>query len=141
MVWAVLFMIFPPFSFLSDLTLVTRSFWLIVTFIGATLAFLGAVTRIDIKLELPGLLITLIGPLFYFLGQLYYAIWPFPGDPPNSRIAILAYALLPGLLLLPRTFALYWEARRLKRITTNNRALSKELSTAKTFLAGKEDEK
>lgn len=117
MVWAVLFAIYPPTAFTGALEDFTRLFWMAVTFLGAATAFAGAVTGIDIKIELPGLLVTQLGPLFYFISQLYYVSFP-EGVDQTGRIALVAYAILPGVLLLPRTHRLYKVSRSLKRINT-----------------------
>jgi hypothetical protein len=116
-VWATLFMLFPPSAFVTELDGWTRSFWLSITMLGALAAAAGSFTRIDIKLEFPGILIAQIGPMFYFASQLYYVVFPSSvTGGANSRIALIAYAILPGVLLLPRTWHLYVESRKLKRL-------------------------
>ena len=115
--WALLFLNFPPTAFVSELDSWTRAFWLGITMLGSAAAFMGAITRIDIKLEFPGILITQIGPLFYFASQLYYVLFPTDVTGTNGRNALIVYAILPGVLLLPRTWHLYTESRRLKRLS------------------------
>lgn len=119
-VWAVLFLNFPPTAFVTELDGWTRAFWLGITIVGAVAATAGALARIDIKLEFPGILIVQIGPLFYFASQIYYVAFPslISGEP-STRVALIAYAILPGLLLLPRTWHLYVESRRLKRLSSS----------------------
>lgn len=119
MTWAVLFTIFPPSAYVDTTDVLTRGAWMLITFSGATLAFLGAIFRIDLKLELPGLVVTIIGPAFYFAAQIWYIYHPPVGSDPYARIALAAYALLPLLLILPRVAALYGESRRLKRINSS----------------------
>lgn len=118
LVWAVLFMVFPPASAADSLEYSTRLGWLLASGAGAFVALLGALFRIDLKLELPGLLFSLIGPLMYFCTQAYYVAFPPEGDITNNRIALIAYAFLPFVLLLPRTYILLADSRRLKRINT-----------------------
>lgn len=112
--WSALFFIFPPNAFLSEVAEVSRLFWLSVAFIGAVMAIAGAVTGVDIKLEFPGLLLAFVGPFFYCISQLYMVLAPPVGLEPTQRIALVAYALLPVTLLLPRAFSLMGEKNRLK---------------------------
>lgn len=131
--WAVLFISFPPVSYLNTLDVLTRLLWMTITFAGASASFLGAMLRIDIKLEFPGLLFTLVGPLLYFASALYVTFIPVHGTGRVSA-AFDIYTILPGILLLPRTVSLWLEAKRMKKITDNNRALKRELEQAKGFL-------
>lgn len=117
MAWAVLFTMFPPSAFLSEIAYVSRTIWLTVAFVGAGMAFAGALTRIDIKLEYPGLLLCMVGPFFYFVSQFYLSAVPPEGVDPTQRYALVAYALLPATLLLPRTVSLLVEKNRLKGLT------------------------
>ncbi len=117
MAWAVIFTFFPPSAFLSEVAYVSRTLWLGVAFVGAAMALAGAVLRIDIKLEFPGLLLALIGPFFYFVSQFYLAAVPLPDVDPTQRFALVAYALLPVTLLLPRTVSLLSEKNRLKGLS------------------------
>lgn len=126
--WATMFFIFPPNSFANTIDFITRAFWMGFTFTGALLAFLGSLLRIDIKLELPGLAFTLLGPLFYFASQLYYVLYPLPGETFNARAALVIYAILPGILLLPRTYELYAEGRRLKKVVLDTNEIKKQLN-------------
>lgn len=114
MVWAVLFFVFPPNTFISHLAELSRLLWLAIAFTGATMAFVGALTRIDIKLEFPGILLALVGPSFYTISQLYLSVAPLSGVDPTQRFALSAYALLPVTLLLPRAVSLLREKNRLK---------------------------
>lgn len=135
MVWAVAFMIFPPTAFVNGLDFATRAFWMAATFTGSTLALLGAILRIDIKLELPGLAFTLVGPLLYFASQLFYLTHPPAGETFNTRAALVIYAILPGILLLPRTYALYAEGRRLKKVVLDTARIKKQLAdTGEVYL-------
>jgi hypothetical protein len=136
MVWAALFYFFPPTAFVSSLDVLTRTLWMGITFLGAFVAFVGSITRIDLKLEFPGLLFAQIGPLLYFLSQIYYVMNPGPGDLPNSRVALIAYAILPGVLLLPRTCSLMVAAFRLRKINRNNEDMKTQLARAQRNLSG-----
>jgi hypothetical protein len=123
--WGILFLMFPPVAYLDTTDLYTRIAWMGVGIVGSLMAASGALTRIDIKLELPGVLLTLIAPLFYSAAQVYFLLTPTPGVDPTSRIALSVYAITPFLLMLPRAFGLYSESQRLKRI---NRASSRAWS-------------
>lgn len=128
--WSVLFTLFPPMSAVSYIDTVTRVFWMVFVFVGSVMALIGAERRIDFKLEFPGLLLTLIGPLFYFASQLYYVVYPsITTGPPAQRYAFTVYVIIPGFLLLPRTFGLYRESRRLKKINLES------IENARAFLS------
>lgn len=116
-VWAVLFFVVPPSAFVSELDLIFRLIWVSATFVGAVAALIGSLTRIDIKLEFPGLLLALIGPTFYTLSQFYLVVQPPPGADPSQRIALTAYALFGVTLLLPRAVSLLVEKNRLKGLS------------------------
>lgn len=134
MVWAVAFALFPPNAFVTALEVVPRIVWMSVTFLGALAAFLGALLRIDIKMELPGLMVTHVGPLFYFVSQLFYVMFPLTtASDPAQRYALVVYALLPGVLLLPRTISLFREARRLKRINLESEVAARQLLEAQEW--------
>lgn len=119
MVWAFLYLFFPTSTSVTSLEGPLRAFWMLITFCGASISLVGSLTRIDLKMELPGLLLTLIGPMFYFISQIYISSIPVDASRANDRTALIVYALLPGILLLPRTIALYIEARRLKRVNVS----------------------
>lgn len=113
LVWTILFLIFPPQAYLSTLDTVTRYLWVGACALGAAMAFFGAIFRIDLKLELPGLSFMAIGPIFYSAAQVWLVINPPPSTTdPTSRIALVAYAILPLLFSLPRIYALYSESQR-----------------------------
>jgi hypothetical protein len=115
MAWSVLFFLFPPSAFLSGIAEISRLLWLSVAFVGAGMAFVGAIARIDIKLEFPGILLAIVGPAFYALSQLYLTVFPPESDAlPGQRIALVAYAFLGVTLLLPRAISLLVEKNRLK---------------------------
>jgi len=120
--WAVVFLVYPPVAYLNDIDFYSRLVWQGATIAGGLLAFGGSVLRIDLKLELPGIIFALIGPLFYFAAQIYYIVRPLPDASPTARYAFAVYALLPLFLLLPRMYALYAESIRAKRIRKNAKA-------------------
>lgn len=118
--WAVVFAIWPPAAFVAALDERTRLIWMAITFLGSVLATAGALSRIDIKLEMPGILVLLVGPIFYTASQGYYALIPnVAAGLGNQRYAISVYALVPVLMLLPRLYSLIVESRRLKRINSH----------------------
>lgn len=125
MVWTVLFAVFPPVAYLNSTDVVTRLLWIGGCFAGALFAFIGAVTRRDLKVEFSGLVFMGIGPLFYSAAQVYYIINPLPGTDAHARIALSVYVLIPLLLTLPRIFELYSEAQRAKHLRMNADALKK----------------
>ncbi len=114
--WAVAFLVFPPVAYQGVIDVSSRLLWLGACGVGAATACVGAATRLDLKVELPGLIFMGVGPLIYFSAQIYYLIHPPVGTDPNARVALSVYAILPLLLCLPRIYALYSEARRQKRI-------------------------
>ena len=118
MVWAVLFYAFTPASIGNELDDISRLLWLSVSFAGAAMAFLGAILRIDIKLEYPGILFALIGPVFYAISRIYLTVFPDSTPMPGEGIALISYAMLPITLLLPRLVSLLNEKNRLKGFET-----------------------
>ena len=113
MVWTVLFLIFPPSAYVDTVDLTTRLLWVGACFIGAAAAFTGALLRIDLKLELPGIGVMLVGPIFYSAAQIWYTIWP-PATTtdPTALIALIVYAIIPAILVLPRMYSLYNESQK-----------------------------
>lgn len=91
--------------------------WLGISFFGAILAAVGCMTKIDIKLEFPGLLFMMVGPLLYFIVNTYrvFTIAAQEQEQPSGLIALVVYALVPVLLLLPRIFRLYTETLTSRR--------------------------
>lgn len=116
-VWGVMFLCFPPDAYINTVDIASRLSWMGIGILGSSLAVVGSLTRIDIKLEFPGILLALIAPLFYSAAQVYFSIYPLVGTNPTSRFALAVYAIVPFFLMLPRAYALYAESRRLKRIT------------------------
>ena len=111
--WSILFLIFPPSTYIGTVDVATRILWVGVCGLGASAAALGSLLRIDLKLELPGIGIMLIGPLFYSAAQIWYTIWPPAGTvDPTARIALIVYAIIPALLVLPRMYSLYNESQK-----------------------------
>jgi TRAP-type C4-dicarboxylate transport system permease small subunit len=116
MLWAALFWFFPPVAFSSEIEGLSRFIWLGATFAGGAMAFAGALKRIDLKLELPGILVALLGPVFYTLSQVYLFLNPLPNSDPNARVALIAYAALGVTLLLPRLHSILSAKRRIKEL-------------------------
>jgi hypothetical protein len=116
--WSVIYLIFPPPPLTSVLEHTTRYVWMAFTIAGALGALFGALLRIDIKMELPSILLIMLGPIFYGITQLYFVFHPALLAPlgPQGRYAISIFAFLPAILLLPRLYTLWAESRRLKRI-------------------------
>lgn len=118
LVWAVLFVVYPAKVFIRALDVSVLIVWMSITGLGAFTALVGALTRFDLKVEFPGLLVALVGPLFYSFCQLYFVLFPSTAGDNIDRTALVVYSLLPAILLFPRVVALYTESRRLKRINT-----------------------
>lgn len=117
--WGVIYLIFPPPPVPEVLEFNTRLAWMVPTILGFFIAFFGAVFRVDLKMELPGLVFTLPGPIFYGITQLWLVFNPellAPQDP-STRYAISLYAFVPALLILPRIVGLLKESKRLRRVT------------------------
>lgn len=107
--WAVLYQLDPSAIVSDQVQPWVQILWLGICFFGAVLASLGCILKIDIKLELPGLLFMMVGPLLYFGATIYrvYAISLAEGIQPPGLIPLLIYSILPVILLLPRAFNLY----------------------------------
>lgn len=107
--WALLYSLNPSEIVQNQVQTWVQFLWLGVCFVGAFLATLGCVLKIDIKLELPGILFMLMGPLLYFGTNVYrvFEITTTDQEPVQGLIPLVVYALLPVLLLLPRIFSLY----------------------------------
>lgn len=139
--WGVVYLFFPPASTLEALDTTLRYIWMTVTILGSVLAIVGALRRVDLKMELPGVAFAMLGPVFYFLTQVTFVIAPTESSgPPETRFALMVYALLPVLFVLPRIVSLLTEARRLKKINTESvetaHAIMQTLSTGSTPTAG-----
>lgn len=117
--WSVLFAVFPTNAYVNSLDTLTRLSWLGICGVGALVAFFGAVTRRDLKVELPGLLLMSFGPIFYHVAQVYYFLNPPATDSPNARIGLMIYSIVPFLLLLPRILELYRGTLRARRVQKN----------------------
>lgn len=115
MAWSALFYVFPPVAFITETAEFSRLLWLSMAFVGGAMALVGALKRIDLKLEFPGLILAMVGPAFYALSQFYLAIFPAVTDTiPGQRTALVAYAFLGVTLLLPRVVSLLREKNRLR---------------------------
>lgn len=110
--WTVLYAIHPSEIVDVEVQPWVQWLWLGISFTGAILAAVGCMTKIDIKLELPGILFLIVGPLLYFAVNTYrvFTIAANEQEHPSGLIALVVYALVPVLLLLPRIFRLYTDA-------------------------------
>lgn len=115
--WGLLFLIFPPLAYISELDFLTRLFWVGTCMLGAFTAFLGAIFRIDLKMELPGVAVMLFGPLVYTSATIWFILNPPPSTiDPTARFSFVVYAALPIFMTLPRMYSLYNETQRSKSI-------------------------
>ncbi len=119
--WAVVFWLYPPTAFVAALDASTRVFWCLAVLTGALTGVIGLITRLDLKVELPGVLFMLLGPLAYATSQVYYVVYP-PVVPANAaiprtqdRYALIIYASIPIFFLLVRLVQLLNQARTAKR--------------------------
>jgi len=118
--WAAYFLIRPPVVYLDGLALGLLIIWMGTIIIGGLLALAGSVLAIDIKLEMPGLLLQAVGTLVYFGTQLFLflvSLEPQPGVAPAApgRDSLALFVLWHLTLLLPRTVSLIIEAREAKK--------------------------
>lgn len=110
LIWGISFLTVPPSSYHDLLSSTILIGWMSCTVIGAVMAIIGVVTGIDIKLELPGIYLILVGPLLYYMAQIYFAIGHF-----QDRFALSMFVLWHLSLMLPRIVGLEAAARRGKR--------------------------
>lgn len=109
--WAVVFFLRTPAAFDVGLDRFILGGWMAVTLVGAVMAIAGVILRIDLKLELPGVIIMAIGPALYALQQGFLV---FSGEPGRDALTIFALWLVASLA--PRAFGLGIAARKEKRI-------------------------
>lgn len=101
--WAILYGVFTPAAIDASLLESTRWAWLASTAAGALLAIAGVVTRgtsLAYLMEASGLCLAAIGPLAYFLLQLYLILSAGPGA--EARIPPLAATVALLLALIAR---------------------------------------
>lgn len=125
--WTILFAVYPPVTYVDGLDILTRLSWIGACGLGALAAFFGAIFRIDLKLELPGIAFMLVGPLFYTVAQIWLTINPPADAPPNARVALIVYAFLPVLFVLPRMYSLYAESQRSSAIRKEMGKLGRDI--------------
>lgn len=115
--WTVLYALHPSEIVNVEVQPWVQWLWLGISFLGAILAAIGCMTKIDIKLEFPGILFMIVGPLLYFIVNTYrvFTIAAAEQEHPAGLIALVVYALVPVLLLLPRIFRLYTDALTSRR--------------------------
>ena len=118
--WAILFAVFPATVFSRTLDLAVLYAWMSFTLLGALISALGSLTRIDLKMEFPGLLVVVSGPIFYSICQIYFTVFPSAAGDNINRTALIVYAAIPAILLLPRIYSLRSESKRLRRINTSH---------------------
>lgn len=118
--WALLYILFPPVSFVA-LATYTRLIWLGITALGALIATIGCLTRLDVKVELPGVLFMLVGPLFYTVVNLWFIFLPSPlSGPVLSRCGFACMTISIFFVLLPRAVDLYSDALRTRALNASN---------------------
>jgi hypothetical protein len=126
--WGIAFLLFPPVAFVSALDAGTRVFWISVTILGAIGAFVGTLTRLDLKLELGSLYPLVAGPGFYALSQAYYVFVPqldANGNPsdPTQRIALTFFALFAFFLSLMQLLELRHRRKQTRLARTTSEAI------------------
>lgn len=115
--WAMVFLIFTPVSFSSVLATATIMLWLGSTLIGGLTAMLGSILHIDFKLELPGLILMLIGPGFYTLVLSWYLFFPPAGSTDHSgHYHLVVLALYLFAIPLPRIAKLHHSRKQATRL-------------------------
>lgn len=118
-VWAILFVFFPSIQVAEFTEDYTRVIWLGMAGLGAFVAMLGALTGLDVKVELPGILFTAIGPAFYSVINLYFVVFPTTGpgsQAPMTRLSLSFLFIAVAILLLPRAIELYSEGLRTRSL-------------------------
>lgn len=129
--WAVVFWFYPPTAFVNALDAHTRIFWLLFVLLGAITAIIGLLTRMDLKVELPGIIFTMFGPLAYSMSQAYYVLFPvpIPGSTVrlSDRYALIIYAMIPIYFLMVRLWQLTRQAKLAKRARRASRVVASEL--------------
>jgi hypothetical protein len=110
-VWAATFLAFTPPAYTEGLEIIIIVGWMAITVAGSLLALAGVILGIDIKLELPGIVVMAIGPTLYFLTQGFLAV---NGEPGREALTVFAFWHL--ILLSPRAVELISDARKAKLI-------------------------
>lgn len=119
--WSVLYWFFTPTAFSAYVDPGSKTFWLTLVVLSSIAAAIGAVTKRDLKVELPAIVVMCVGPVFYSISQLFFVASPGTVPDPANRIALLVYALIPAFLLAPRIYGLFKEYRRQGRIRGKGR--------------------
>jgi hypothetical protein len=117
--WAVLYLFHPSAAVAASTADYSRIIWVGIAGLGAFVAFLGALSGLDVKVELPGILFAAVGPLFYSVINLYFFLFPqllAPTEDPYTRLALSAFYVSLTLLLLPRAVDLYSEGLRTRNL-------------------------
>lgn len=109
--WAFVFMFNPPVAFETGSDVVVRAVWLAFCILGCAFAVGGAVSGVDLKMELPGLMLAAIGPALYCVSQLQLILTGSLG-----RDALVWFALYATSTLFPRLLSLNAEVGRQRRI-------------------------
>lgn len=109
--WAFVFLFNPPEAFATGSDAAVRALWLSFCIVGCAFATAGAVSGIDLKMELPGIMLAAIGPALYCVSQLQLILTGSPG-----RDALVWFALYGTSTLFPRLLSLNAEVGRQRRI-------------------------
>lgn len=133
--WSAAFILFPPVAFVSAIDYWTRVLWLSVTGLSAATAAIGAILRIDLRVELPALHVLLVGPGLYFLSQVYLVLDPPAAVNPTQRIALAFFVLYGTLAPIPRLIELR-EVRAQTKAAKRNAALAANLTAEQNAQPG-----
>lgn len=116
--WAGLYLFHPSTSVAHSTADYTRIIWVGIAALGAFVAFIGALSGRDVKIELPGILFAALGPLFYSVVNLYFFFVPGgQHEDPWTRLALSAFFVSLTVLMLPRALDLYSDALRTRALT------------------------
>lgn len=113
--WSIAFLAFTPsfYTELIDRWLLTG--WGVVALVGCLMCLIGAITRIDFKLELPGIYLIQVSSLLYFTAQFGFFA---PGSmfDPVDRIAAALYIVWHSSLFWPRWWRLAADRKRVHAV-------------------------
>lgn len=127
LIWAIVFTLYTPADIAQQIPDYGKLVWLASTLLGAATACVGALTRIDLKMELPGIIFILPGPIWYCSLEVWFTVFPIAQTPPGGHIALSVFSLIPAILLLPRLAALQVESSTAKKMVIASHELEKLL--------------